>query len=106
MCIVSYILSLTGHIKTFCTFVANMKKNKLNGHLAVFSANLIFGLNAPISRTLMPEILSPFTLTFFRLGGGLILFWLVSLFTKKEHVPAKDILMLFFASFSCNTGVI
>ena len=76
-----------------------MEKNKLNGHLAVFSANLIFGLNAPISRTLMPEILSPFTLTFFRLSGGLILFWLVSLFTKKEHVPAKDILLLFFASF-------
>jgi len=64
----------------------------------MFSANLIFGLNTPVSRTLMPEILSPYALTFFRLGGGLILFWLVSLFTKKEHVPAKDILLLFFAS--------
>jgi len=66
--------------------------------MAMFSANLIFGLNTPVSRTLMPEILSPYALTFFRLGGGLILFWLVSLFTKKEHVPAKDILLLFFAS--------
>ena len=65
----------------------------------MFSANMIFGLNTPVSRTLMPEILSPFALSFFRLGGGLLLFWLVSLFTKKEHVPAKDILMLFFASF-------
>jgi len=66
--------------------------------MAMFSANLIFGLNTPVSRTLMPEMLSPYTLTFFRLGGGLLLFWLVSLFTKKEHVPAKDIVLLFFAS--------
>ncbi len=75
-----------------------MKKNKLTGHIAMFMANIIFGLNAPISRTLMPQILSPYTLTFFRLGGGLLLFWTVSLFVKKEHVPAKDLLLLFFAS--------
>ena len=67
--------------------------------MAMLSANLIFGLNTPVSRTLMPEILSPYALSFFRLGGGFLLFWLVSFFTKKEHVPAKDILLLFFASF-------
>jgi drug/metabolite transporter (DMT)-like permease len=76
-----------------------MEKDKLNGHIAMFSANLIFGLNTTVSRTLMPEILSPYTLTFFRLGGGMLLFWLASLFVKKETVPAKDILLLFFASF-------
>jgi drug/metabolite transporter (DMT)-like permease len=75
-----------------------MEKNKLTGHIAMFSANIIFGLNTPISRTLMPQILSPYTLTFFRLGGGLLLFWTASLFVKKEHVPPKDILLLFFAS--------
>ena len=75
-----------------------MEKNKLTGHIAMFSANIIFGLNTPISRTLMPQILSPYTLTFFRLGGGLLLFWTASLFIKKEHVPPRDILLLFFAS--------
>jgi drug/metabolite transporter (DMT)-like permease len=85
--------------KTFRTFVPDMEKNKLNGHIAIFSANLIFGLNNPISRTLMPEILSPYTLTFFRMSGGLLLFWIVSIFCKREHVPPRDILMLFFASF-------
>jgi len=75
-----------------------MEHKKLPGHLALFSANLIFGLNNPISRSLMPEILSPFTLTFFRLFGGMLLFWIVSLFVKNEKVPAKDILLLFFAS--------
>jgi drug/metabolite transporter (DMT)-like permease len=75
-----------------------MEHKKLPGHIALFSANIIFGINNPISRTLMPEILSPYTLTFFRLSGGMILFWIVSLFIKKEKVPAKDILLLFFAS--------
>jgi len=75
-----------------------MEKNKLNGHIAMFSANVIFGLNIPVSRTLMPEILSPYTLTFFRLGGGMLLFWIASVFVKKEHVPAKDLFLLFFAS--------
>jgi len=75
-----------------------MEKKKLTGHIALFTANLIFGLNNPISRTLMPEILSPYTLTFFRLSGGMFLFWILSLFVKTEKVPAKDILLLFFAS--------
>jgi drug/metabolite transporter (DMT)-like permease len=75
-----------------------MKYKKLPGHVALFSANLIFGVNNPISRSLMPEILSPYTLTYFRLFGGMLLFWLVSLFLKKEKVPAKDIFLLFLAS--------
>jgi len=75
-----------------------MEKKKLNGHIALFAANIIFGVNNPISRSLMPEILSPYTLTFFRFAGGMILFWTASLFFKNEKVPAKDILMLFFAS--------
>ncbi len=75
-----------------------MEKNKLTGHIAIFSANIIFGLNIPISRMLMSQILSPYTLTFFRLSGGMILFWLISFFTRKEKVPFKDILLLFLAS--------
>jgi drug/metabolite transporter (DMT)-like permease len=76
-----------------------MENKKLAGHIALFSANIIFGMNNPISRMLMPEILSPYTLTFFRLFGGMFLFWIASLFIKKEKVPAKDIILLFFASF-------
>lgn len=75
-----------------------MKNKKLPGHIALFAANLIFGINNPVSRTLMPEILSPYTLTFFRLSGGMLLFWSASLFIKKEKVPPKDLLLLFFAS--------
>ena len=76
-----------------------MENKKLAGHIALFSANVIFGMNTPISRMLMPEILSPYTLTFFRLIGGTLLFWIISLFVRKEQVPAKDMWLLFFASF-------
>ena len=85
-------------LKYITTFAPVMENKKLTGHIALFSANIIFGMNTPISRTLMPEILSPYTLTFFRLAGGMLLFWIISLFVKKEKVPAKDVLLLFFAS--------
>ena len=75
-----------------------MELTKNSGHLALFSANLIFGLNTPISRTIIPELIDPFSLTFLRLAGSTFLFWLLSLFFKKEHVPVKDIILLFFAS--------
>lgn len=75
-----------------------MEKKKIIGHSAIFSANILFGLNTPISRSLMPEILSPYALTFFRIAGAAILFWSASLFIKKEYVPLKDVILLFFAS--------
>jgi len=33
-----------------------------------------------------------------RIGGAMVLFWVVSLFTKPEHVEHKDMVTLFFAS--------
>ena len=76
----------------------HMQLTKKHGHIALFGANLIFGLNTPISRTIIPEIIEPFSLTFLRLAGSTLLFWIISFFVKKEKVPFKDIVMLFFAS--------
>lgn len=47
---------------------------------------------------LMPDIIDPSALTFLRFSGGMVLFWMASLFFKREQVPPKDILLLFFAS--------
>jgi drug/metabolite transporter (DMT)-like permease len=71
--------------------------NKVKGHIAILSANVIFGLNTPISRGLIPDTLSPYVLTFFRMAGAMLLFWLLSLFTKREKVPLKDVGLLFLA---------
>ena len=72
--------------------------NKKHGHIALFVANVIFGINTPITRTIVPEVLDPFVMTFFRMMGAAILFWAISPFTKKEKVPPRDIMMFFFAS--------
>ncbi len=75
-----------------------MQLTKKHGHIALFGANLIFGLKTPLSRTIIPELIDPFSLTFLRLAGSTALFWLLSLFLKKEKMPFKDIILLFFAS--------
>lgn len=75
-----------------------MEKIKRNGHIAIFVANIFFGLNNPVSRSIIPDIVDPFVLTFMRLSGGMILFWLASLFVKREKVSRKDMILLFFAA--------
>ena len=75
-----------------------MKNKIIKGHIALFVANILFGINNPISRSLVPQILDPFALSFFRLAGAALLFWVASFFTAKEHVPTKDIVTFFFAS--------
>jgi drug/metabolite transporter (DMT)-like permease len=75
-----------------------MENKKLQGHLALLLANIIFGVNNPVARMLMPDVLDPMALTFFRFSGGMVLFWIASLFFKREHVSAKDKLLLLFAS--------
>lgn len=72
--------------------------NKNHGHIALFVANLIFGLNTPITRTIVPQVVDPFVMTFFRMIGAAILFWTISIFTKQERVPTKDIVLFFFAA--------
>lgn len=75
-----------------------MKKGVLVGHLSLLVANIIFGTNNPIARILMPDIINPLALTFIRFSGGMMLFWLASLFFKQEYVTTKDKFLLFCAS--------
>ena len=77
-----------------------MYDRNFKGHVALFVAYLIFGLNTPVAKNILehPEICSAFALTFYRIGGAALLFWTLSLCTKKEPVPLRDLLMLFGAS--------
>jgi drug/metabolite transporter (DMT)-like permease len=76
-----------------------MEKTKRNAHLAIFIANLFFGLNIPISRSLMPDVIDPIALTYIRMLSGLALFWGSAFFVKTEKVPVKDLVLFFFAAF-------
>lgn len=69
----------------------------LKGHAAMFAANVMWGLNAPIGKSVLAEF-SPLSVTTFRMVGAAIAFWTLSIFCPKENVESKDLLKLFFAA--------
>ncbi|MDR2466931.1 MAG: DMT family transporter [Prevotellaceae bacterium] len=71
----------------------------LKAHVALLTAYIIFGLNTPIIKEIfMDGRIAPLAVMFYRIAGAAALFWLASLFTRRERVAAKDFLMLFAAS--------
>ena len=72
-----------------------MTKNQFRAHAAMFGANVLWGGMAPMVKIVMASgLVTSLMLTNFRIVGAAILFWLTSLFTPKEHVPASDLLRL------------
>lgn len=76
-----------------------MTKEKWIGHLAVLITAILFGLNIPIAKSLMPEWFSPLATSALRMLFAAAAFWITSLFTPSEPVSKKDLLTLFAASF-------
>ena len=76
-----------------------MKSQAYKGHLAMLGANILWGLMSPVSKAvLIAGPISALSLTTFRMVGAAVIFWLSSLFTKKEHVNHQDLMKLFFAA--------
>lgn len=73
-------------------------KEKWHGHIAILTTNLIFGLNTPIAKTIVPEWISPFALTLLRMSFATAIFWAVGLFAKKEQVSRGDLVTIFFGA--------
>ena len=68
---------------------------KLRGHMALLGANVCWGLMAPVAKLVMAAgVITPLVLTDCRIVGAAILFWLLSLCGRREHVPAGDLLRL------------
>lgn len=80
-----------------------MTREKIKGHILILITNLLFAVNMPISKYLLPDHLDPFALTIMRMAFACVMFWIVSLFVQKEHVPLKDLGML-FACAMCGVG--
>ncbi len=69
------------------------------GHASMLGANTMWGLMSPVSKIIMAGgAVTPLVVSDLRIGGAMVLFWVVSLFTKPEHVDHKDMATLFFAS--------
>lgn len=69
----------------------------IQGHLFALTANILWGLMAPVGKSALTEF-SPLSVTTFRMVGAAACFWLLSLFCKREQVDHRDMLRIFFAA--------
>lgn len=73
-----------------------MKGNKIIlAHLAIFGANIIYGINYSVAKEIMPDYILPFGFIFCRVLGALSLFWLFQFTVKSEAIEKGDFLRLF-----------
>ena len=76
----------------------NISDFNLKGHLSMLGANICWGLMSPVAKLVFASgVIAPIIMVDFRIAGAAMLFWITSLFTPHEHVPAVDKLRLFGA---------
>jgi drug/metabolite transporter (DMT)-like permease len=66
----------------------------IKAHLALLVTTLIFGLHYVVAKSMMSSDFQPMQLLFFRLLGGVFLFWVFQRFFVTEKVERKDLLIL------------
>lgn len=81
-----------------------LKNEKLKGHILILIANVLFGINMPVSKYLMAGMVTPEGLTIMRMLFACIMFWITSLFMKQEKVPFKDLALLFLCAM-CGVAI-
>ena len=85
-----------------------MAKDRRAGHLLMWAVTLIFGINIPLSKSLLPVWISPEGLTLSRILFATCAFWIASLFIPREKTPIKDHRFFLIASLcgvSFNQGL-
>lgn len=64
----------------------------------MLGANVMWGLMSPVTKIVFATgVVAPVLMVDFRVAGAALLFWVLSLFLPREHVPVKDVLRLFGA---------
>lgn len=71
-----------------------MDKGKVTGHVAVITANVIFGLGVPVTKYLLQGWVSPMVYMLTRCVGAALIFWLIAAFLPKEHVERCDLVVI------------
>jgi len=72
--------------------------SRITAHISLFCACAFWGLMAPLGKDAMTHGLTGIDMVTFRVAGGAVLFWITSLFTAREHVPGRDLLMFLGAA--------
>lgn len=65
------------------------------GNLYVFAAILLFAMNIPVVKVLIPQWMSVDGVTVARIVGGGVLFWVASLFVKSQPLDKSDFWRVF-----------
>lgn len=85
-----------------------MSDFKPKGHLAMLGANAMWGLMSPVAKLVMATgVVTPLLMTDFRIYGAAVLFWLLGMVSKREHVAPRDLALLAGAAMLgilCNQG--
>lgn len=63
----------------------------IQAHIALLVVNIIYSANYSIAKEVMPAYIQPFAFVVMRVGGALVLFWLVSSVFIKEKIDKKDL---------------
>lgn len=68
--------------------------NQLKAHIALFSANFIYGLNYVIAKDVMPDFMAPRAIIFLRVLVAMVVFNIIHALFVKEKIERKDLLRL------------
>ena len=71
-----------------------MNYKSLQGHSAIFMANIIFGLGVPVTKMLLEDWVTPMGYMATRSVGAAVIFWLISFFLPKEKIERRDLVTI------------
>ena len=58
--------------------------------IAATLVSIIYGITFTVAKDVMPEYVAPFGFIVMRVGGSVVLFWMVSFLGPKEKIALKD----------------
>jgi len=67
--------------------------------MAATLVSIIYGVTFTIAKDVMPEFIEPFGFILLRVGGSVLLFWMVSFFGPKEKIATADFPRIIAAAF-------
>ena len=62
----------------------------LKAHLALLVVNVLYGANHVLAKGVMPQFLDPNTFILLRVGGAVVLFWILLLSQKRKPIDRAD----------------
>lgn len=76
-----------------------MKKTALYGNLLVLATTLIYGINTPVMKTMMPEWIDGWALSTVRQLFATVAFWITSFFIPYQKIEGKHLIYMVAGGF-------